>query len=106
MLCHGINLPKDAAGFAAETIGMAWSTDLLHWTPGPGPAATSFMELTNGTARKFARRERPALLLDDKGLPLVLYTAVQAEGASYSCHSDDDRACHSWSHAHPVQRDS
>jgi hypothetical protein len=99
VLCHGKNIAPDASGFKAETVGMAFSTDLLHWTAGPGPAATSTMTYTNGSTRNFAKRERPALLLDAKGFPLVLYNGVQAEEASYSCHSATDRACHCWSFA-------
>jgi hypothetical protein len=87
---------------------MAFSTDLVHWTPvrtgafflflelftllsfisgtfrfvslapqGPGPAATAMMHYADGSTRKFAKRERPALLLDEKGFPLVLYNGVQ-----------------------------
>ena len=93
-----------------ETIGMAFSTDLINWTAGPGPAATAMMHYSDGTTRKFAKRERPALLLDDKGFPLVLYNGVQAPGALYHCggpwnatagqyHNGgaNDRKCHCWS---------
>ena len=64
---------------------MAFSTDLLNWTPGPGPAATSMMHYKDGSVRKFAKRERPALLLDDKGFPLVLYNGVQVRTAMITC---------------------
>jgi hypothetical protein len=35
------------------------------------------MHYADGSTRKFAKRERPALLLDEKGFPLVLYNGVQ-----------------------------
>ena len=35
---------------------MAFSTDLLHWTPGPTAAATSLMEYADSSHRCFARR--------------------------------------------------
>jgi hypothetical protein len=57
------------------------------------------MAYADGSTRKFAKRERPALLLDENGFPLVLYSGVQAEKASYSCHSATDRGCHCWSFA-------
>jgi hypothetical protein len=90
-----------------ETIGMAFSTDLLNWTPGPGPAATSMMHYEDGSTRKFGKRERPSLLLDEKGFPLVLYNGVQAPGAQYHCggpaptHAggEEDPKCHCWSFA-------
>ena len=76
VLCHG---GTEKAGWSTqfpdakiETIGMAFSTDLIHWTAGPNPAATSLMTYANGTVRPFARRERPSLLLDEKGFPLVM----------------------------------
>ena len=96
VLCHGgtekAGWSKEFPEAKIETIGMAFSTDLLHCarrthspaplrpecalltalrvgTAGPGPAATSLMVYANGTKRAFARRERPALLLDDKGFP-------------------------------------
>jgi len=101
VLCHGSTEPAgwspEFPDVKLETIGMAFSTDLLHWTPGPGPAATSLMVYANGTRRPFARRERPALLVDEKGFPTHLYSAIQAPGMNYSCHSDNDRGCHSWS---------
>lgn len=113
VLCHGKTLP--AGQFAngtlnpafptakLETIGQAWSKDLVHWTPGPTAVATSLMEYADGTIRAFARRERPALLLDDRGFPTHLFTAVQGPGANYSCHSDTDRGCHAWSFVHPTR---
>ena len=83
--------------------------DLLHWTAGPGPAATSMMHYAGGSTRQFRKRERPSLLLDDEGFPLVLYSGAQAPNASYHCggpwnvsagqyHNggDDDRKCHCW----------
>lgn len=104
ILCHGGTDKLEGT----ETIGMAFSTDLVHWTPvrtgafflflelftllsfisgtfrfvslapqGPGPAATAMMHYADGSTRKFAKRERPALLLDEKGFPLVLYNGVQ-----------------------------
>jgi hypothetical protein len=39
--------------------------------------ATSLMVYANGTKRPFARRERPSLLLDEKGFPLVLYNGIR-----------------------------
>ena len=70
MLCHGPTLKPGhdprAPNASLETGGMAFSTDLVHWTAGPAPAYTSLMEYTDGTVRPFARRERPALLLDEK----------------------------------------
>ena len=48
----------------------------LRTQAGPGPAYTSLMVYRNGTKRPFARRERPALLLDDKGFPTHLYVAA------------------------------
>jgi len=54
------------------------------------------MTYTNGTVRPFARRERPSLLLDEKGFPLVMYNGIQGPNANYSCHSDNDRGCHCW----------
>ena len=101
VLCHGntekVGWSTEFPQAKIETIGMAFSTDLLHWTPGPGPAATSIMVYANGTKRAFARRERPALLLDEKGFPQALYGGIQGPDANYSCHSATDRGCHCWS---------
>ena len=79
VLCHGGGDKTEGT----ETIGMAFSTcadkpschtlaalaligvvgvvrcrDLLHWTAGPGPAATSMMHYADGSTRKFGKRER------------------------------------------------
>ena len=101
VICHG---PTEKPGSdprfpntSLETGGMAFSTDLIHWTAGPGPAYTSAMEYTDGSVRPFARRERPALLLDEKGFPTHLYNGIQGPAGNYSCHSDNDRGCHTWS---------
>ena len=107
VLCHGstekAGWSKEFPDAKIETIGMAFSTDLLHWTPGPGPAATSLMTYANGTVRPFARRERPSLLLDEKGFPLVMYNGIQGPNANYSCHSPTDRGCHCWSSSHATK---
>ena len=81
ILCHGGTDKEEGT----ETVGMAFSTDLLNWTPGPGPAATSMMHYKDGSTRKFGKRERPALLLDDKGFPLVLYNGVQVRTFTIVC---------------------
>ena len=39
-------------------VGVARCRDLLHWTAGPGPAATSMMHYADGSTRKFGKRER------------------------------------------------
>ena len=39
-------------------VGLARCRDLLHWTAGPGPAATSMMHYADGSTRKFGKRER------------------------------------------------
>ena len=74
-------------------ISQPGDTDVV----GLGPAATSLMHYTDGSVRPFARRERPALMVDEKGFPTHLYTGIQAPGMNYSCHSATDRGCHCWS---------
>jgi hypothetical protein len=60
VLCHGgtekAGWSKEFPSAKIETIGMAFSTDLYHWTAGPGPAATSLMVYANGTHRACAGR--------------------------------------------------
>lgn len=80
-----------------ETGGQTFSTDLVHWTWPETPVYTSVLQYSDGTTRAFARRERPALALDEHGFPTHLFTAVQGPGASYSCHNSTDRGCHAWS---------
>ena len=54
-------LPPLVAALTIELlapVGVARCRDLLHWTAGPGPAATSMMHYADGSTRKFGKRER------------------------------------------------
>ena len=62
--------PKAAAG------GHAWSRDGLIWSEPTVGAFNTTIHFTDGTSELCGRRERPQMMLDGQGLPIVLFTGV------------------------------
>eukprot|EP01079_Euglenida_sp_SAG-EU17-18_P010988 gene10988-1995_t len=78
LLMHTMHAPfdyplPDACG------GHAFSTDLLTWNVSQRPAYNSTVHWTDLTSTRFARRERPQMLLRD-GYPVALYNGAQEPG--------------------------
>jgi hypothetical protein len=65
----------------ADRGGHAFSRDAKTWYNGPVPCYTGEVKYDNGSSRKFQKRQRPQLLMED-GVPLYLYTGVMPGGAT------------------------
>eukprot|EP00660_Eupelagonema_oceanica_P001715 gene1715-9904_t len=64
--------PPDAAAVGTK----AYSHDGVHWTWAGYNTYSYTMNLTDGTAETFYRREEPKLLFDNAGEPLALFNVV------------------------------
>eukprot|EP00658_Telonema_sp_P-2_P078652 TRINITY_DN7418_c0_g1_i6.p1 TRINITY_DN7418_c0_g1~~TRINITY_DN7418_c0_g1_i6.p1 ORF type:complete len:606 (+),score=78.46 TRINITY_DN7418_c0_g1_i6:190-2007(+) len=63
--------------FSSPPVGVhAFSQDGVNWHMSPSIAYTTAVMLENGTAFEFKRRERPHLLLSERGHPEHLFTGV------------------------------
>jgi len=74
--------------------GHAWSEDGVRWTFSESNAYCNVVEFTNGTSMTLYKRERPHLLTDEFGRPLLLTNGV-------GTHHDCDRT---WTLAQQVAR--
>ena len=77
-LFHGLG----ACGVGAAGVGChAFSADGVSWTLSSTPAYSLNVAFDDGTNTTFSRRERPQVLLDARGAPTHLVTAVQLPAA-------------------------
>lgn len=56
--------------------GHAWSKDASTWSEPRTGAYNTTVQFTDGTSMTCVRRERPQMVLDRKGVPLVMFAGV------------------------------
>jgi len=78
--------PKDKQG------GHAWSRDGVTWSEPRVGAYNTTVVFTDGTSMHCKRRERPQMVLDKDGIPLVMFSGIMGcptiEGTPYKGGSD------------------
>ena len=57
-------------------ISHAWSKDGSTWSEPRTGAYNTTVQFTDGTSMTCVRRERPQMVLDRKGVPLVMFAGV------------------------------
>eukprot|EP01043_Picozoa_sp_COSAG02_P072942 COSAG02_NODE_13966_length_1326_cov_1.089650_2_plen_101_part_00 len=56
--------------------GHAWSSDGITWSEPRVGAYNTTIELVDGTSMTCSRRERPQIVQDEHGMPLVMFSGV------------------------------
>jgi hypothetical protein len=83
MLMHSPTGTKPPPGNGKSVGAHAYSRDALNWTVSKTNPYTTLVNYSNGTSFDMRRRERPQLLLSDRGQPRFFLSGVE----DYSDHT-------------------